>query len=177
MVMIKNNGIKFKKHGFFNIKTAFIIVLAAIVCTTAFIFSNSLENSETSNNKSDKVAAATEPAVNSVTQNLSGKKIPQDKYREYVRKAAHFSEFMLLGALYTIFMLLIEKAFTKLLFMPLFFSLLTACTDEFIQNYTGRTSLLKDVFIDFGGACAGVLVVFVVFTALKRRRQKYKLRF
>ena len=69
-----------------------------------------------------------------------------------VRKGAHFTEFALLGALLAARQrgLQGEKA------LPLLGGLLAALTDESIQYFTGRTSSVLDVWLDFAGAAAGM---------------------
>ena len=50
--------------------------------------------------------------------------------------------------------------------------LLTAMVDETIQIFVpGRGSQVTDVWIDFAGACLGVLVVYVLARCRARREQ------
>lgn len=70
-----------------------------------------------------------------------------------VRKSAHITEFaihaVLLSGCFT-------GKFRKRIIYILFFGLLTACTDEFIQLFSeGRAGLVTDIFIDFGGTVMG----------------------
>ena len=69
-----------------------------------------------------------------------------------VRKGAHFTEFALLGALLAARQRGLPGARTA----PLLGSLLAALTDESIQYFTGRTSSVFDVWLDFAGAAAGM---------------------
>ena len=47
-----------------------------------------------------------------------------------------------------------------------------ASTDEFIQQFTGRSSRLADVGIDITGALIGFGLVWAVRWAIKRRQSK-----
>lgn len=76
-----------------------------------------------------------------------------------LRKMAHFSEYAALGFfLGGVFTARGERGI-HLFTMPLLFGLLTACVDETIQIFAvARGSSLIDVWIDTGGACAGIAV-------------------
>ena len=69
-----------------------------------------------------------------------------------VRKGAHFTEFALLGALLAARQRGLQGEKT----LPLLGGLLAALTDESIQYFTGRTSSVFDVWLDFAGAAAGM---------------------
>ena len=49
----------------------------------------------------------------------------------------------------------------------LFFALLCAVADEFLQSFTGRTSSVRDVLIDFGGALCGMLLTMLVVRGVR----------
>lgn len=75
----------------------------------------------------------------------------------FLRKAAHFSEFCLLGLLYCGRHLLVRRE-TPLHLMG--FGLAVACIDETIQIFTpGRASSLIDVWIDASGFALGLAVI------------------
>ena len=74
-----------------------------------------------------------------------------------LRKAAHFSEFALLGLLYCGRHRLVRQE-TPLHLMG--FGLAVACIDETIQIFTpGRASSLIDVWIDASGFALGLVVI------------------
>ena len=80
-----------------------------------------------------------------------------------VRKAAHFSEYALLG----IFMALLFASLNgrRRFFLPEGACLVAALIDEGIQLFSeGRGSSLRDVCIDFSGATLGVLVALLILT-------------
>ena len=86
----------------------------------------------------------------------------------FLRKAAHFSEFCLLGVLCTCRQRLNEKE-TGLTFTG--WGLFVACIDETIQTFVpDRGPSLIDVWIDTAGFAAGVLLVAVGYAIAQKRR-------
>ena len=80
----------------------------------------------------------------------------------FLRKAAHFSEFALLGLLYCGRHRLV-KGDTPFHLMG--FGLAVACIDETIQIFTpGRASSLIDVWIDTSGFALGLVVICTAYT-------------
>lgn len=75
-----------------------------------------------------------------------------------VRKLAHVIEFFALGALLRLRL----GGGQKNRWLAPLAGLAAALIDETIQYYTGRTSLVLDVWIDFFGVIAGVLLVTCV---------------
>ena len=79
-----------------------------------------------------------------------------------LRKAAHFSEFALLGLLFCGRHRLVHRNTPPHL---VGFGMAVACIDETIQIFTpGRASSLIDVWIDTAGFALGFVVIFAVFT-------------
>ena len=77
-----------------------------------------------------------------------------------LRKAAHFTEFALLGLLYGGSHRL-SKGETPIHLM--LFGMSVACIDETIQIFTpGRASSLIDVWIDTGGFALGLVMIIIV---------------
>ncbi len=86
------------------------------------------------------------------------------KAHKFIRKAAHFSEFGLLGFLSACLLLVISAVFRKLklwltLTAPAVFTLLYAISDEVHQIFSDRGPRITDVLIDFSGAVCGILLV------------------
>ena len=80
----------------------------------------------------------------------------------FLRKAAHFSEFALLGLLIGGRHRLV-KGDTPVHLMG--FGLAVACIDETIQIFTpDRASSLIDVWIDTSGFALGLVVIFIGYT-------------
>lgn len=85
----------------------------------------------------------------------------------FVRKAAHFIEFAVLGVLLGATL----KSYTKKMrqylqsiFAPLFIGLCTAVADEYIQlHVAGRAGMVQDIVLDFAGFLTGLgLTVLVI---------------
>ncbi len=84
-----------------------------------------------------------------------------------VRKAAHFSEYALLGALLMGAFLCLRLSMGTRLVLTVFLCFLCACADEYHQTFvTGRSGQWSDVLLDFSGSVAGILLVFTVCLAV-----------
>lgn len=83
-----------------------------------------------------------------------------------VRKLAHFTEFCVLGTL----LRARWQGARQETSLPLLLGLLTAVTDESIQAFTGRTSSVFDVWIDFAGVTAGVVLMAGIACWVEGRR-------
>lgn len=85
-----------------------------------------------------------------------------------LRKAAHFSEFALLGLLYSGRHRLSKGETPPHLML---FGLTVACIDETIQIFTpGRASSLIDVWIDTSGFALGLAVTFCAYTIYNKTK-------
>ena len=105
-----------------------------------FIFFNSLQDAETSGG---------------ISQGLLEMLGLPYAIENFVRKLAHFTFFMVLGILVS--GALSAKKFPGVAI--LLCVLLCACADETLQLFSlGRSSELKDVWIDFAGGAMGVVV-------------------
>lgn len=100
---------------------------------------------------------------------------------KFIRKAAHFSEFALLGFLSAGLFLWVSCHFSpmslwKTWLYPAAFSLVYATSDEIHQIFTGRGPRVTDVLIDFAGACFGILLIQGISWLLARRKgRKYNI--
>lgn len=134
------------------------LYLLAAVCVTVFIFSNSLKNADSSGAESALLLGILNsiPPFAEVTHNA-------------LRKAAHVTEFAVQGFFLAAFFARTDKKALDRVIGTAFFGLLTACTDEFIQLFSaGRSSEVRDVFIDFSGTVA-VLLIFAAVRYLGRK--------
>lgn len=115
-----------------------------------FIFYNSLQNASTSGEMSEGL--------------LDVLHLPPE-IEPLARKLAHFFFFMLLGVLVSG---TFYKGKCKVLPIVLLCVLLCACADETLQLFSqGRSSELRDVWIDFSGALIGTAVSLPIFSKLK----------
>lgn len=130
-----------------------VIIFVLILLNICFIFGQSFVPPDPSNSLSGK--------FDSILEGILGKlfDFAGDLYY-FTRKFAHFIEFFVLGILTFTNLYIIKKTFQKSYYgYGLFFTLVVAVTDEFIQLFNGRTSLITDVILDFSGVVAGLLLV------------------
>ena len=134
-----------------------------------FIFYNSLQNGPDSNAASGRVMQLLKPILD------PWDRVPEDVFHRSVRKLAHFTEFCALGlSLSALAGCLVWKKPVMTWCAPALLALLVALTDELIQRFTGRTSSLKDVAIDFAGALTGIVLVTVIRALYRRHRNRRK---
>ncbi len=131
------------------------------VLVTAFIFSNSLKGIEDSRQDSDVVLGWFRPLL----ERLLGSNAELMDY--VVRKAAHMTEFCVLALLICWLAAVLNKSLHG---YGLFYTLSVAVTDEFIQSFFDRTSLVSDVLIDFTGALIGFGIVLLIKKLKKRKK-------
>lgn len=138
--------------------TAKRIVLTILsISLIIFIFYNSLFDGDDSSDRSLGVL----DFINNTLQSVG---IGLTVSHHFVRKAAHFTEFFVLGTLlfFTV-RAYITKTDKKILFAPLI-GLVVASTDETIQLFVpGRAGMITDVLLDFSGVCTAVLVFYLFF--------------
>ena len=129
------------------------ILSVLIVLNLALIWGNSL------------LTAAESGAVSGGMLAFLGRFLPvllTEAGHTFLRKAAHFSEFALLGLLFCGRYRLARRE-TPLHLMG--FGLAVACIDETIQIFTpGRASSLIDVWIDTSGFALGLAVILTAYT-------------
>ncbi len=98
---------------------------------------------------------------------LMSKYLPFVEYNDtwtfLVRKAAHFSEYAILGILYYMLLTTYREIQGKELLLLILGVFLYACTDEFHQLFMdGRAGQFKDVLIDTAGGSTGILLWHVI---------------
>lgn len=140
----------------------------ALVC---WIFSNSLKDAESSSSQSGAVLRA--------IQNFFDVLFPGGGVvisSHFVRKAAHFSEYALLGAM----LFFTYRSYTvkwNAFFIPLLLAAAVPFLDEGLQFFSeGRAPRLTDVGIDLSGALFGMLFAWAVLcvAAVVTRKRKRK---
>ena len=106
-------------------------------------------------------------------KNPESKKIDQiSNFLDYpLRKCMHAS-------VYFILTLLLINALSKsnvkgkrIFYLSFIISILYACTDEYHQSFTNRTSSVVDVFIDSIGAFIAIYLV-IFFIKIKNKKRK-----
>lgn len=156
-----------------------VIALLLILCTLGaqlFIFSNSLKGGEESAKQSGAVVEVVRPSVEQI---LPAVKVEptEDNVVRFVRKAAHFLEFALLGFLCCVTARYFTKKKSVFLTVPFGYCVLTALADEGIQLFSqGRAGRFTDVLIDGGGALTGLLFAFgcIALAGWIKNRKKEK---
>ena len=146
------------------------VLIALTVIFAAVIFYFSMQSGTDSNAESGLIVKLVRPIIDPEG------KMTEEEIQYSVRKTAHFTEYFILGALLSAIALIIPLKFpTPWIFMSLFFTLFTAVTDEYIQSFVERTSLVSDIVLDFsGGISANILAVavFALVCAVKKRKNK-----
>ena len=86
-----------------------------------------------------------------------------------LRKVAHFTEFACLGMFLTRLLYWMKKPRV----LALAGAFLVACSDETIQRFVpDRGPSFKDVLIDTSGAIVGIVLLFVGYALVKRRKKQ-----
>lgn len=147
-----------------------IVWTVLVVLVTCFIFFNSFQNSTTSNGATDSVLGALDPLLE-MLDTLFG----QQDWFFLLRKAAHLTEFAVLGAV----TLCAAKALSRrrqasFYVHAAFYALAVAVTDEFIQSFSDRTSGVSDVLIDFSGALIGFACVMLIRFLYRLQKERTK---
>lgn len=139
------------------------------LCSALYIFFNGTQSSVKSIERSDSVAETIKPVVD------SDNKINKFEFAYYVRKYAHaveYFEFGIFSGLAVIFLYLSDKK--ALFLLPVCLVLLFAVADEYIQDFVGRTSSVKDIVIDIAGGAVGYIAALAVLLIIKISNQKAK---
>ena len=102
--------------------------------------------------------------------------MPVDEF--LLRKAAHFSEYALLGAELSLLLnLLLDRngrplaRGRRLLDFPAL-GFFAAAIDETIQIFSGRGSSLLDVWLDTAGCLTGFFLIFLIFCTVRSKRHE-----
>ena len=149
--------------------------LLAILAVLCFIFGNSLLDGQQSGEVSAGVTEVVEPVVRPVVEAVSPAPVSDDSLHGIIRKMAHFTEFAVLAVLSVCLLWQLCGTWrTHALGYVLFGTLLAAVSDEFIQSFTGRTSSVRDVLIDFSGALCGTLLTIALPSLIRALRRTRK---
>ena len=164
-------------HSIASVAVTAIIALL-IIANLAVIFAFSAENGEESGSRSagitDVVVHILYPDFDELPDVLADRILTSTHH--FVRKAAHFCEFALLGLLATGLLLWLSRHFVRITpwktwLFPAAFTLLYAISDEVHQMFTDRGARVTDVLIDFAGACFGILLIHGLAWLVTRRRK------
>ena len=134
--------------------------ILAAVTVTCFIFGNSVQSIEVSSAQSDRIVGIIADLFVRI-----GIGFDAGALTYIVRKLAHVTEFMLQGIMLAN---CFNMAYRKRIIYILFLGLFTACTDEYIQVFSDRGSMVQDVFIDFFGTILGTVLVGISYKVRRR---------
>lgn len=88
-----------------------------------------------------------------------------------VRKAAHFTEYFILGVLLSL--TIRETKWNRVLFAPWVLGTLVASCDETIQLFSdGRAGQVTDVMLDSSGVFTGCMILTLIVLYLDRKRTR-----
>ena len=89
----------------------------------------------------------------------------------FIRKAAHFTEHAVAGSLISVLLIDDKNKLVKIC-VPLVCGLLIGFIDETIQIFSGRGSMIQDVWLDFSGGLFGCFVTRTVYWLIHRSKLK-----
>ncbi|MDY0404609.1 VanZ family protein [Virgibacillus sp. 179-BFC.A HS] len=143
------------------------IAWAPVVIWMGVIFYLSHQSGSESNGLSSGIAATVAAICEKIIPNFS---LTAEDLRFWVRKAAHFSAYFLLGVL-TCNALRNSRVFGLTgAGCAWAISILYAATDEFHQLFIpGRSGEIRDVLIDSTGALVGILLLTVIIKMYRSR--------
>ena len=147
-----------------------VIFTFGLIACIVFIFSNSMKVGNVSEAASGRVL----DLVRRVLTRLGMPGVANHITMHLIRKLAHFCEYMLEGFLLMLCLRVYTRRFIRHMSWPILGGLLTALTDETIQLFSpGRSSQVMDVWIDFGGVMAGLLVGMFLLALCRMCRLLY----
>ena len=148
-----------------RINRKIIILIVVVILVTAFVFSNSLKNSQESHKDSGAIVRWVEGIVDIIFPNNTF------DLNYIVRKGAHLFEFFVLGVVVMLLLLQVKNEKINKVVLACLYVIGIALTDEFIQSFNDRTSSFVDVLIDTSGGLIGIgLILLLCF--IKRSKTK-----
>lgn len=134
------------------------------------IFYNGTRQGEISQRGSREVAKIVSMFINIPTSIVETPSIKFSVVNFYVRKNAHFFQYLILSILLCAAVRKIKLYRTSEIFLLLFLLLFFSVIDEFIQMYIpNRTSNILDILIDFSGGIIGMLIYNVGYKLHKKK--------
>lgn len=143
-----------------------ILLTAALLLIIGFIWSNSMDNSEKSYLKSDKAMELVIRILSPVFKE-DGKVMKYVSDENHIRKIGHFIEYFILGQATAGISYSLAERNLKYYYIVFSVPFVISVIDEFIQYFTGRTYLIKDVWIDCAGYFSGAVLIYLTIFAVK----------
>lgn len=137
----------------------FWVFLLLCIAWTAFIFCRSAQPASSSSEESGRLLTFLQQFFPWLTVFI-------------IRKAAHMTEFFILGALISC---TVRAAGKNLPWFAMAGGLTVAATDELIQlTQDGRSCEVRDILIDFAGAVIAALLLWLIFSLYDRKKKAIK---
>ena len=154
-----------------NIIRIINICLVVLSMITIFLFSS--ENAASSSNTSRGVVKkVVETVMKDEQKAIKVEKKINDNIH-IVRKAAHLTEFFILGFLLINLIKDYKTLTKKILLLAIILCLVYACSDELHQFFVaGRAGRYTDILIDTFGSFLGVLSYYLIYLKYKRIKEQ-----
>lgn len=160
--------------GVFKLVLRYVsLAFALFIMVAIFLFS--CDTGEQSGEKSRDITDKVIDAVIKEPQKLSDTEYRtiENRVEKFVRKVAHFTEFMGLGLFVSLFLSSFSIKTRYIALFSLIFSALYAASDEIHQLFiNGRGSSFTDVLIDTLGACVGILMTVIIMIIVSHIQKK-----
>lgn len=141
-----------------------VVYLLMVILLIAYIFSNSIESKAKSSSKSSNIVEVINNSLKKISPNLKVTDL-------FIRKSAHFAEFFVLGASLFGYLVLLNKVSFQTSFYMIFISCLTAMTDETIQYFSKRGSMLLDVWLDLCASVIAIGLFYLIYRYIKHKKK------
>ena len=139
-----------------KIKLLKALYVLMIILFVVYIFSNSLESKSASSNKSNEIVQKINTTLEKIDSNIRITDF-------FVRKSAHFIEFFVLGTLMFGYNTVCKKMHPKTQIYSVFLCCLVAMSDETIQYFSDRGSMLLDVWLDLFASATAIFLLYIIY--------------
>lgn len=151
-----------------KLTAARVILTVLTIAAIAAIFYNSSLDADTSTEQSSPLT----DWFNGIFMRLP---IPFCVTENFVRKAAHFTEYSILGAMLSVTYYLYFRKKSKVFIASLCSGAIIASVDELIQLVpAGRSAQVSDVLLDCCSVIVGTLIVLAIISIIELKRRKKK---
>ena len=142
------------------------ILFVLLIVSLAFIWLHSLMPQDVSSAESGFVYDVLFPLLKAI--------LPDEWVTElFIRKAAHFSEYAVLGIEMLLYAAIRGRIKDRNLVNILFSGLTVAFIDETIQIFAGRGPMITDVWIDLAGFVSGAGITYLIVKSIIKNREEH----
>lgn len=147
-------------------KRWFYLVMILLIFSSIWWFSS--KDSQISSSQSDDVIVTLRLMTE---EEIAAQPDKASDYRFMIRKAAHFSMYLLLGSFIYLFLMTFTEAVGLTIPLAIVFTALLAGVDEYHQSFVpGRSMQVQDVLIDSSGALFGMLLLYMIFKIREKKK-------